>query len=128
MREVIAIVAISAAMSIPYTFLDYIMKPLYPTLTMSALVLMLMLLPLMLFSIYGFRAGMLCGFAFSVSLLVSNVVYPLLPYDSVLIGGLAVNPLSAGVASSRLHQKHVFPIYFGLGFAAQLLFRTIFYL
>lgn len=126
MNKLLAIIILSAAMVLPYIILEYIMQALYPNVLMSALTPMLMLIPLMLFSIYGFREGLVVGFVFSVSLLTFNVLYAYgQGYSSILVVGLLVNPLTAGMAASKMNEKHIFPIYMSLAVIVQLFFRTI---
>lgn len=126
MNKLLSIIILSAAMVFPYIVLEYIMQPIYPNVLMSLLTPMIMLLPLMVFSIYGLREGLVVGFVFSVSLLTFNVLYTYgQGYNSILVFGLLVNPISAGIASSNMNKKHIFPIYLFLSIVIQLFFRTV---
>lgn len=127
MNKIIALIVISVATVFPYFVMRCIINDFYPLILNPVVIQMMMLIPMMIFSIYGFPEGVFSGIIFSVSLLTFNVLYSLgSGYTTILVLGLLINPLTNGIAAAKMNEKHIFPIYLGFAIVIQVFFRTVF--
>jgi hypothetical protein len=120
MHEYIKIFIVSVALAPVFLAFSWMLEKSIPLLTIPTSLQLLMLLPIVIFGVYGFRYGLISGLGFSLSLLLSYIVFLFETLNTELMLylflSIPLNMATTGLCSWKVNDKlFVFILIFSIG-------------
>jgi len=123
-KEIIGVAVFSSLMYLPYMFFDFIFRNFHHYIFMGAVTTILLLFPLLPFSLSTWRHGFLSGMVFASVQLFATSSIPTEPRLSLfLFSSFLVYSTAAGISSHSLSNKRGFWFYFFVSIMILTIFR-----